>query len=196
MNILFSLLILLAPIKAEIGHFTIYQDGKKIGTEDFSITPQQSGYLATGHTQISVSAQTFDLQSRMELDEKLSPMSYEFQSKGSAIRLKIGNPLSEFEYTVDGKTEPHDIRFPADGAIIDDNFFHHFVILLYRAGLGAASIPTFVPQQSTVGTLTIRPAGNRTFELETSNLKLIATTDADGRLIRLTVPDAKVVVER
>ncbi len=196
MNILFSLFLLLAPIKAESGHFTIYQDGKKIGAEDFSIAPQQAGYLAQGHTLISINNQTFDIQSRMELDEKLSPTSYEFRSKTSVIRLKVGNPLSELEYTVDGKSEPHDIRFPSDGAIIDDNFFHHFLILLYRAGLSATSIPTFVPQQLTVGTLTIHPSGNHTFELETNNVKLIATTDSDGRLIRLTVPDAKVVVER
>src|SRR5262245_2528431 len=178
MNILFSLILLLAPIMAETGRFTIYQDGKKIGTEDFSIAPQAGGYVAQGRTQISLNAQVLDLQSRMELDEKLNPTSYEFQSNSIKIRLKVGNPLSELEYTVDGKTEPRDIRLPADGAIIDDNFFHHYLILLYRAGSAATSIPTFVPQQLTLGTLTVRPSGNRTFELETSNLKLVATTDS------------------
>ena len=32
MNLWFSLFMLLAPIKTESGQFTIYQDGKKIGT--------------------------------------------------------------------------------------------------------------------------------------------------------------------
>jgi hypothetical protein len=196
MNILFSLLLLLAPVKVETGRFTIYQDGKKIGTEDFSIAERQGGYQAQGHTQISVNNETVDLQSRMELDEKLNPTFYEVSSKGSVLRLKIGNPLSELEYTAEGKTEPQDIRFPAGGAIIDENFFHHFLLLLYRVGMGGTDIPTFVPQQLTIGTLTVKPAGKQTFELETSNLKLVATTDSDGRLIRLTVPEAKVVVER
>jgi hypothetical protein len=196
MNLLFAFFLLLAPIKAENGQFTIYQDGKKIGTEDFSISPKQGGYLAQGHTQIAVNNEKFDLQSRMELDEKLIPTFYELQSKGSLLRLKVGNPLTELEYTIDGKSEPQDIRFPSDGAIIDDNFFHHYLILLYRAGVGVTTIPTFVPQQLTLGTLMIRPAGKQMFELETPNLKMTATTDAEGRLIRLTVPDAKVVVER
>lgn len=196
MNFLFAFFLLLAPVKVETGHFTIYQDGKKIGTEDFSIGQRPGGYLAQGHTQIEVNNERFDLQSRMELNEKLLPTFYELQSKGSVLRMKIGNPLTELEYTADGKTEPQDIRFPADGAIIDDNFFHHYLVLLYRIGLGETTIPTFVPQQLTLGTLTVRPTGRQSFELETSNVKMNATTDSDGRLIRLSVPDAKVVVER
>ena len=48
----------------------------------------------------------------------------------------------------------------------------------------------------TVGPLSVRPIGDSTYELTTDNLRLEATTDADGRMVRLTVPDANVVVER
>jgi hypothetical protein len=34
------------------------------------------------------------------------------------------------------------------------------------------------------------------YDLVVGDVKLQATTDADGRLIRLAVPDAKVIVER
>lgn len=47
-----------------------------------------------------------------------------------------------------------------------------------------------------VGQVTVRSLGNRTYEFDTGNIKATATADAEGRLIRLTVPDAKVVVER
>jgi len=196
MNVWFSLFMLLAPIKTESGHFNIYQDGKQIGTEEFSISQRSEGYLAIGHTQISVNNQTFDLRSRMELDQQLKPTFYEFQSKGNVVRLKVGKPISDLEYSVDGKIQPHEVNFPGDGVIIDDNFFHHYLILLYRAGANRTTLATFVPQQMTLGALTVRPAGNRTFEIETSNVKMIATTDPDGRLVRITVPEAKVVVER
>lgn len=214
MSVLLSLLLLLAPavgalserpggqrpplqgVKPESGRFTIFQDGKKIGTEDFSITLRNGGYLAQGRTQISMGNHTFDLRSRMELNEGLKPTSYEYESKGNVIRLKIENPVSELEYIVDGRSEPHDVRFPSDGVIIDDNFFHHYLILLYRAGISGASFPTFVPQQLTIGNLNVRAMGNRTYEIESADMKLTATTDADGRLIRLARPDSKVVVER
>lgn len=196
MNVLLTLVLLLVPIKPETGHFTIYQDGKKIGTEDFTISLRTGGYVAQGRTQLSVGNQNFDLKSRMELDEQLRPTFYEYESKGNIIRLRVGTPTSELEYVVGGKPVPHDVRFPSNGAIIDDNFFHHYLLLLYRAGVTASSIPTFVPQQLTLGTLNVRSTGNHTYEIETSDVKLTATTDADGRMIRLTRPDAKVIVER
>lgn len=135
MNILLSLALLFIPIKAETGRFTIYQDGKKIGTEAFSIMPTARGYIAEGRTRISSGPQTADLKSRMELNEALSPTSYEYQSQGNIIRLKVADPVSELQYIVDGKTETQDVRFSVEGVIIDNNFFHHYALLLYRAGL-------------------------------------------------------------
>jgi len=44
MNLLLPLVLLLAPIKVESGQFNIIQDGKKIGTEQYSITKIQTGY--------------------------------------------------------------------------------------------------------------------------------------------------------
>jgi hypothetical protein len=196
MSILLSLALLLIPIKAETGRFTIYQDGKKIGTEEFSIMPTGRGYIAEGRTQISAGPEPADLKSRMELNEGLRPTSYEYQSKGNIIRLKVADPLSELEYIVNGKSETQDVRFPADGVIIDNNFFHHYSLLLYRAALGASTVPALVPQELTIGQISVRSLGNRTYEFDTGNIKATATTDAEGRMIRLTVPDAKVVVER
>ena len=43
---------------------------------------------------------------------------------------------------------------------------------------------------------TVRSTGPRSFELDVCDVKPQATTDGDGRLMRLTVPDAKVVIER
>ena len=54
----------------------------------------------------------------------------------------------------------------------------------------------FVPQTMGIGTVSVQATGPRTFNLDTGDVKLEATTDADGRIIRLTVPDAKVVIER
>jgi len=197
MNILFTLFLIVMPnVKVETGHFNILQDGRRIGTEDFTISPRGAGYTAEGRTRITVAGQTLDVRSRMELDAQIRPTYYEVESAGNLIKLKIEQPVSELEVRVQAKTEAHDIRFPSDGAIIDDNFFHHYLLLLYRVGTAGINVPTLVPQQRTVGNLTIRPIGNRMYELESPNIRMTATTDQDGRLMRLTVPDAKVVVER
>ena len=52
MNLLLPLVLLLAPIKAEKGQFNILQDGKKIGSEQYSITKVEAGYRVEGQTTI------------------------------------------------------------------------------------------------------------------------------------------------
>jgi hypothetical protein len=198
MNVLFSLLLVLLPLKMETGSFTIYQDGKKIGTEDFTITPRSGSYVVDGHTIIADSGQNADLLSHMELDADLKPTLYQFTSAVGSIRLKIENPISQFEYSFQGDKQTDDVRFPDDGVIIDSNFFHHYAILLYRVAgkSGKTTVSGFAPQELHMGPIEIRSTGNSTYELDSGNLKVIATTDKDGKLIRLTVPEAKVVVER
>ncbi len=153
MRALFSLLLLLSPLKFETGRFTIYQDGKKIGTEDYTITPIQRGYLVEGHTVIADANQSVDMTSKMELDAALKTTSYEFQSKTSSIKLTVGSPTSELETDVKGAKRSEDVRFPADGFIVDANFFHHYAILLYRVGaaVGPTRISAFVPQELGIG---------------------------------------------
>ena len=192
MSILLSLTLLLAPIKTESGHFTIYQDGKKIGTEDFSVIQRQQGYVVEGRTSIG----EVRISSRMELNEQLAPTFYEYSDSRSTIRVKIENPISELETTFSGKSSTADFRFPAGGVILDNNFFHHYLILLYRVQPLQTLFPVFVPQDFRVGSVSIRPTGGRKYELEAGDVKLEATTDADGRLVRLAVPEKKVIVER
>jgi hypothetical protein len=190
MTLLLPLVLLLAPIKIETGQFNIIQDGKKIGTEQYSITKIQTGYRVEGKTSID------NISSKMELDENLIPTFYEYTKGPGAIRVRVNSPLSEFESTAAGETESIDFRFPDRGLILDNNFFHHFLILLYRQKAGENMFAVFVPQDMRVGSATVRPTGPRNFDLDVGDVKLQATTDGDGRLIRLTVPDAKVVIER
>ena len=192
MNLLFPLILLLAPIKLETGHFTIYQDGKKIGTENFTISKSDQGYLVRGQTNIA----GLDISSRMELNEKLVPTFYEYSNAQGTIRIKVSTPTSELESIVDGDNSSIDFRFPEGGLILDNNFFHHYLIMLYRAQRGQTMFPVFVPQDMRVGTATVRSTGQQTYDLEAGDVKLQAATDSDGRLIRLEVPDAKVLVER
>ena len=187
-------LLLLAPITTESGRFTITQNGRRVGTEEFTVSARGTGYFIEGRTQISGTPGT--LTSRMELDAKLNPTSYEYSKGSSTIRVRIEQPVSELITTEGGKESTVDFRFPAGGFIVDNNFFHHYLLLLYRVGEAGASLPVFVPQDIRQGEATIRPKGNRTFELIMGDVRAEATTDANGRLLRLAVPAAGVVVER
>src|SRR5262245_49551053 len=102
MNVLLSLVLMLAPLKMETGHFTIYQDGKKIGTEDFSITPRTGGYVVEGHTVITTPDQKASLKSHLELDSSLKVSMYQYSSDAGSVQLKIGSPVSVLEITSQG----------------------------------------------------------------------------------------------
>jgi hypothetical protein len=193
MSVLLSLVLLLAPVKAEHGQFNIMKDGKKIGAEEFTLSKTGSGYSLEGKTTIG----DLTITSQMELDDKLAPASYTVSSKEGTIRVKVASPISELQTAVNGHASASaDFRFPDGGVILDNNFFHHYLILLYRVHTGLNTFPVFVPQDMRVGSATVRSTGPRTYDLEVGDVKLQGTTDADGRLIRLTVPSANVVVER
>ena len=187
---------LLLPVQVESARFTVSVDGARIGTEDFTISKRGDGFLAEGRIRLEVDGETVDARSRMELDAALNPISYEYRSADRTIQVTVGELLTEVEYTLEGQRTPYDIRFPDGGMIIDDNFFHHYLLLLYRQNLGRESVPVFVPQQMTLGTIDVRELEERTYELDSNNLKLRATLDENGRMLRLVLVDSNVVVER
>jgi hypothetical protein len=193
MNLCFLLLLLLpAPVKVEHGRFDIIKDGRKIGTDDFTISRHDSNYVLESKTTIGEVV----ISSRMELSDKLVPVSYEVSSADGKIRVNVGAPLSELQTVVKGDTSSVDFRFPEGGVILDNNIFDHYLLLMYRAHTGQTNFSVFVPQDRRVGTATVRSSGQRSYDLEIGDVKMEATVDADGSLVKLTVPASKVVVQR
>src|SRR5262249_49603542 len=124
MNLLLSFLLLLAPMKVEQGRFNILKDGKKIGTDEFSITIHGKNYVLEGKATVEGLATS----SKMELDEKLIPVSYEVSNREGRIHINVASPVSEFQSHVGGETSSADFRFPDGGVILDNNFFHHYLV--------------------------------------------------------------------
>ena len=87
MSFLLSILLLLvpAPVKTEHGRFNIVKDGQKIGTDEFSIGRHDSNYVLESKTIIG----DVTISSRMEVTEKLAPVSYEASSVGGSMRVTI-----------------------------------------------------------------------------------------------------------
>ena len=195
MTLVLAMFLALVPAQqvSESGTFRVTLNGSRLGSESFAIVPSANGYTATGRTEIQMNGQRVVAESRMTLDAQFRPLSYEYESEGRTIRLTVGNPVSEV--AISGQ-ENLDIRFPPGGAVVDDNFFHHYVLLLHRLGREGGTIPVLVPQQLTLGNMTVERSGDRQYRIETENLVMEATVDTAGRLVRLRVPDAGVVVER
>ena len=188
-------LLLLGPVNLESGKFTITQDGKKVGTEQFTISARRGGgYIA--EAKIQLLGESSMQSSRIELDEKLRPISYEYIRGKGAIRVKFAQPITEYETESDGKKSSIDLKLPEDTAIVDNNFFSHYVLLLYKVGEAGGELPVFVPQDIQPGLAIVKPKGSNVYELNIGYVTMEATTDKSGKLIKLTAPASKVVVER
>lgn len=187
-------LLLLAPVTPETARFTIRQDGRTIGTEEFSIRAVDKGFAAEGRTRLQ--GDPDPLISRMELDQNLVPTSYEYSHGSGSIRISVSNPASELTVTQNGDESSTDFRFPIGASIVDNNFFHHYLLLLYRVKGADQTFPIFVPQEMKVGQARVRSTGDHRYSLEVGDVKLEAEVDDKGRLLRLEVPSANVVVER
>src|SRR5262245_23498679 len=174
MSFVLSFLLLLAPIKVEHGRFNIIKDGKKIGTDEFAITMHGSNYVIDGKASVG----EVKISSKMELDAKLAPISYEVSSTEGRIRINVASPISEFQTVVAGDTSSADFRFPDGGVILDNNLFHHYLVLLYRAQMGQTDFSVFVPQDKSLGSAVVRSTGLRTYDLEVGDVRMKATTDA------------------
>jgi hypothetical protein len=192
MSVLLSFLLLFAPVKIEHGRFNIVKDGKKIGVEEFTIVMRGADYLIDGKATIG----DVTISSKMELNNKLELVSYEVANQEGLIRVKIASPLSELQTVSRGESSSTDFRFPDGGVILDNNFFHHYLVLLYRAQMGQTNFSVFVPQDMSVGAAMAQSTGPRTYDLMIGDVKMQATTATDGSLTKLTVPAANVVVER
>jgi hypothetical protein len=178
------------------GEFTISIDGSRVGREEFSISRNAGGFVATGRTRLQVNGENVQMDSRMELDADLNPTSYEYRSEGRRLEMDIGDPATDVRVTIDGEVTSYQILFPAGAMIVDDNFFHHYILLMERVGQEGGAVEVFVPQQLTEGTVEVRAVGDGTYDLLTENLSLRASVDSDGRLIRLVGLDSNVVIER
>ncbi len=188
-------LLLLGPIPIENGKFTIIQDGKKIGSEQFSISNRKDGgYIVESKTQLSGDPST--LSSKLEVDAELNPVSYEYSHGKGQIHVNVESPISEYDSVNNGAKSSMEFRFPEHGMILDNNFFAHFLLLLYKSGPEGGTVPVFVPQDFRAGSAIVKQTKENEFTLELGDIHMEATTDKTGRLIRLTVPESKVVVER
>lgn len=193
MNVFLSLLLLFAPaVKTEHGHFNILKDGRPIGTDDFSVSRRGSNYVFEGQTKIGDTTMT----SRLEVTESLATVSYELTTMGGTTRVTVGSPLSSLETVINGESSAADFRFPEKGVILDNNVFDNYLVLMYRVQMGQKDFSVFVPQDRSVGMASVKSTGARTYDLQIGDVQMQAVVDADGTLTKLSVPAAKVVVER
>jgi hypothetical protein len=195
------------------GKFVIQLQGQTVGHEDFDIAQAGAGWTAHGTTDIKApdSAAT-RVSGTLTLQPDGVPISYEWTSqaeKKNGAHILFANGIAKITLEMQGaRPFEQDMTFGTPLiAVLDNNLYYQYAVLarIYDwSKSGAQNLPVLIPQELTPGSIVVEPAGSLTaggksfdgLRVTTSDLQVLLYLDANHRLMRLEVPEAKVSVVR
>lgn len=196
------------------GVFVVSIAGRNIGTETFEIRSSRDQVVADAEIQLRVEQDgktyAFKTFPKLVLNSQLQPQTYSWSQKGaqsSSLEVDFrSSPVKTQYLTVAGEKDNRDFELLKDVAVIDNNVFHHFQLIVDRYRMtkgGKQTFPAFVPQDAAPGQLTIEDAGMEQTQIRghKENLDhLVVTTelaqidlwvDDQQHLQRVSIPAAK-----
>jgi len=205
------------------GSFGVFLNGKRVATETFKVEQRAGGSTAKSELKAQDGATQ---RSEMELTSKGEIVHYVWQEVQPAKATLSVDPKDEFlSETVSGTNEkifkvPH--MMPLSTPIMDDNFFLHREILLWRylasgctadaEGLKCLGAPqqfgVLVPAQHSSETVTIdfkakekislngRELECNAFRMNTENSQWVVYLDDQQKLVRIVAPTSGLEVTR
>jgi hypothetical protein len=203
----------------ETGSFKILFSGEEIGQEKFQIVEEASGVRATAEVRLAVERDNtkvaFDIRPNFQFSRLFEPISYQVVQQAGPNRTKaqvnFKPTMSEAVYDTGKETDTRQIQLKKDVLILDDNVFHHYIILAKRYDFskrGVQEFSAFVPQQFIAGGVSVSDKGMETVQLGNKNLRLqhllVDTGELQislwltekGDLLKLAVPKSSVEVVR
>ena len=225
----------------EHGQFNILFSGETIGYENFSITGQTTTYRSSSFTELTINKEnprtlessdqeieqptppstsntsvTFFINTKLQFNEHFEPTSYEItQEVGSSqnrARVRFLPDRSHVTYfSNDAQLDKKRIELKKDVMILDDNVFHHYLILAKRYNFSDGGIQKFlgfIPQQFIAGGIIISDQGIEDIEINNKNydlqrllvnvgdLEVNLWIDLNHRLKKLSIPKSEIEVIR
>jgi hypothetical protein len=195
------------------GKFTIKLGGQTVGHEEFEIAPSGGGWLAKGTAEIKPpEGPASKVSGSLTLQADGAPISYNWSAQTEKINgahILFANGVASITLEMQGaRPFQQDLTFNSPLiAVLDNNLYHQYAVLarIYDWSKGGVqTFPVLIPQELTPGSITVQSTGSATadgktyegLKVSTSDLEILLLLDANHRLMRLEVPDAKVSVIR
>jgi hypothetical protein len=195
------------------GKFVIQLKGQTVGHEDFDITPAGAGWTAHGIADLNPpDSSATRVTGTLTLQPDGAPISYEWTSqaeKKNGAHILFANGIAKITLEMQGaRPFEQDMTFGTPLiAVLDNNLYYQYAVLarVYDwSKSGAQNLPVLIPQELTPGSIVVEPvgslsAGGKSYDglrVTTSDLQVLLYLDANHRLMRLEVPEAKVSVVR
>ncbi len=194
------------------GKFRDKVNGKQVGTEEFEISPDGSGWLAKASAEIKGdNGPATHITSLLRLRADGTPSHYEWTTEGSkkaSSAIDFDNGTASIQLLLPGKqpfTQQLFFKTPRI-AILDDNLYHQYAILaaLYDwSKKGPQDVAVLIPQELTPGSVTVEAldpedsGGKSLLRLRVHSQDLELTLYFDGsKLVRISVPSANAEITR
>jgi hypothetical protein len=201
------------------GRFKILFNGEQIGEEKFQILSEGTNFKALAETHLTVEREkdkaTFIIKAVLQFRKTFEPISYQvIQESGTnrmraQVNFKPGR--SEALYETAQQKDPREIELRPDVLVLDDNVFHHYILLAKRYDFtkgGVQEFSAFIPQQFLAGSISIADKGvekvafgGKTLSLQhlfvdSGELQFSLWLNEGHELLKISVPKSNVDVER
>jgi hypothetical protein len=203
----------------ESGSFRIFFSGQEIGLEKFQIVEEPPGVKATAEIHLTVERNegkvTFLVRPVFQFSRFFEPVDYQVtQDAGpnkTKARVSFKPGMTEATYDSGKETDTRRIELKKDVMVLDDNVFHHYIILTKRYDFnkgGVQEFSAFVPQQFLAGGVSVSDkgmeavqAGGKDLKLQhllvdTGELQISLWLNEAHELLKLAVPKSNVEVVR
>ncbi len=203
----------------EQGSFKILFGGEVIGQEKYQIVGEGSNFKASGEVRLTVDRgaekATFNLRTMLQCSKTFEPVAYQIlqESGNNKMRARVNfkSGMSQAVYETGRDTDSREIELKKDVLVLDDNVFHHYIILIRRFDFskgGTQEFNAFVPQQFIAGGMSVEDKGLDSVSIgdkkvslqhllvDTGELQLDLWVNERHELQKISVPKSNVDVVR
>lgn len=203
----------------ENGAFRIVFGGEQIGEEKFQIAESPSSIKATAEVRLTIDREkekvVFILKPVLTLSKSFEPSDYQVTQEDGVlkrtVRVVFKADKSERIYEAGSEHDSREIALKKDVLILDDNAFHHYILLTRRFDFvkgGVQEFSAFVPQQFLAGGISVSDKGKAATKIgekdivlqhlivDTGELQISLWLDERHELKKLSVPKSNVDVFR
>ena len=207
------------------GSFGIFLNGKRVGTETFSIEQRAEFSVATSQIKVDDGNIKADQTAEMQVNPKGELVSYTWRATAPQKEESTVEPKDQLlmEHITPSDLKKQDLPhvLPISTVILDDNFFSQRELLVWRylatgclqkpnEGLvcGPSRFGTLVPHQHTAGEATMELIGNEKviikgverdsnkIKLDTDGVQWLLWVSDDYKVIKMTVAASNVEIVR
>lgn len=203
-------------ITLDEGTFTLYLDGREVGTENFAIRRSGEGpqaqVIATAEIQMEVPEGRLDLRPALQAaGSDMEVSAYQIRISGhlqEEIYVTLGDRRFRTSVRSERGEQEREYRATPGTVLLDTGVAHQYFFISSRMGTSGGSVPVLIPREgaqyelqvSVVGTERIQIGGSTT---EARHLRLEGRgetrelwVDGENRILRLEHPAGGYVAER